>query len=129
MRRLSFVLATIGIFSFACGCSTGPRIYQVKGTVNFEGKPVPAGVIYFDPDTEKGNDGPQGYAYIKDGVYDTKGKGGQGVAGKAYIARIRGFDGKPANELPMGQSLFLEYKKAIDFPLQDSTQEFQIAAQ
>ena len=51
------------------GCD-GDRVYHVQGTVSIGGTPVPAGVIWFDPDIQKGNtNGPQGYAQIKDGRF------------------------------------------------------------
>lgn len=124
MQRTSLLLGSLLILLL--GCQTGPRIYHVKGTVTHQGKPVPAGVIYFDPDLAKQNDGPQGFAYITDGVFDTAAKGSQGIIGKDYVVRIRGFDGKSANELPMGQPLFPEFQKSVDFPLQDSTHDFQV---
>ncbi|MSU77931.1 MAG: hypothetical protein EXS16_07530 [Gemmataceae bacterium] len=125
MQRFSYLLGSLLILLL--GCQTGPHLYHVKGTVTHHGNPVPAGVIFFDPDLTKQNDGPQGFAFIKDGVYDTAAKGSQGIIGKAYVVRIRGFDGKQANELPMGQPLFLEFQKAVDFPLQDSTHNFQVS--
>ena len=124
MRFVSFLAGSMLVLIVSC--NTGPRIYHVKGTVTYKGEPVPAGVIFFDPDIGKQNDGPQGFAFIKDGAYDTTAKDSQGIIGKAYIVRIRGFDGKPANELPMGQPLFNEHQQAIDFPLQDSTQDFKL---
>lgn len=108
------------------GCQSGPRIYHVKGAVTFEGNPIPAGVIFFDPDVTKQNDGPQGFAFIKDGFYDTAEKGGKGVVGKAYLVRVQGFDGKPGEELPMGRPLFTDYQEAVDFPLEDSIRDFKV---
>ena len=118
-------LMLLALCSFL-GCQSGPRIYHVKGTVTYKGQPLPAGVIFFDPDIMKQNDGPQGYAFVKDGVYDTADKGGQGVVGRAYQVRIQGFDGKPGEELPMGRTLFTGFKQAVEFPLQNSTHDFQV---
>ncbi len=108
------------------GCSTGPKVYHVSGKVAFRGEPLPAGVIFFDPDSTKGNSGPQGYAAIKDGRYDTADLGGQGVGSGPYQARIDGFDGKPARELPMGRPLFSRYLQSIDLPMNASTQDFDV---
>ena len=111
------------------GCSTGPKVYRVSGTVTYLGQPLPAGVIFFDPDTTKGNSGPQGYASIKDGRYDTADPGGTGVGGGPYQARIDGFDGKPARELPMGRPLFSRYQQLIELPMEAATQNFDVPAQ
>lgn len=127
MRRLSLCLGLMVVMvGLLIGCQTGPRIYHVKGTVQYKNQPVPAGVVYFDPDSTQQNDGPQGYAFIKDGVFDTAAKGGRGVVGGAYVVRIEGFDGKPGEELPMGRALFVDFKKSLDLPKQDSTQDFQV---
>lgn len=126
MRRLVPSMVVMLIGTLFLGCQTGPRIYHVKGTVTYKGEPLPAGTIFFDPDIGKQNDGPQGYAFITDGVYDTAGKGGRGVIGMAYIVRIHGFDGKAGEELPMGRTLFTDFQKAMEFPLADTVQDFQV---
>jgi|GEM_PF-194924 len=120
-RLFSFLSLTL----LAVGCS-GPTMYSVSGSVSFDGKPLPAGVIFFDPDVSKSNDGPQGYAIIKNGRYDTAAPGGKGVVGGAYIARIEGFDGSPGEELPLGKPLFTDFQKAIELPKAKSTQNFDI---
>jgi hypothetical protein len=96
--------------------------------VTYDGKPLPAGVIYFDPDVTKHNDGPQGYALIKDGVYSTAGTGGRGVVGGPYLARIEGFDGKPGHELPLGKSLFTDFQQAVELPRAACTHDFHVPA-
>lgn len=111
-----------------CGCGGSIPIYEVSGTVTYQGKPLPAGVIYFDPDVTQKNDGPQGYAIIRDGQYNTDADGGMGVVGGAYLVRIEGFDGKPGNELPLGKPIFTDYQKAVDLPKANSTQDFDVPA-
>jgi hypothetical protein len=103
-------------------------LYHVSGEVNYKGTPLPAGVIFFDPDATKKNSGPQGYAMIKDGKYDTSAQGGAPVVGGAYIVRIEGFDGKPGNELPLGKALFTDFQKAVDLPKENCTQNFEVPA-
>jgi len=73
----------------------------------FDGRPIPAGIIWLDPDLAAKNDGPQGFVEFRDGVFDTR-KGGRGHGGGAYVVRIQGYDGTPANEFPMGRPLFPE---------------------
>lgn len=118
------VLATLGLLTV--GCSRGPQFHDVSGTVTYRGKPLPAGVIYFNPDVQRGNDGPQGYAIIKDGEYTTATAGGKGVLGGAYVVRIEGFDGKPGNELPLGKPMFTDFQTAVDFPESATTKDFDV---
>ena len=129
--RSSFCSACL-LFAVAClafiGCSNRPRRYPVSGTVTYAGQPLPAGVIFFDPDVTKQNKGPQGYALIKDGRYDTAASGGKGVVGGPYLVRIDGFDGKPGRELPMGNALFTHFQQLINLPEAASTQDFDVPA-
>ena len=71
MLLISGSLALVG-----CGgaVESGPPRFRLSGKVTFDGKPVPAGTIYFEPAT-----GPAGSAQIKDGQYDTA----NGMAGGA----------------------------------------------
>jgi hypothetical protein len=112
------------------GCDNGPKRYHVSGQVLYDGKPVPSGEILFDPDARKGNDGPQGFARIQDGRYDTR-NGGIAAGPGPQIVRIFGFDGKsrPELELPHGRPLFLpEHKTTADIPNGDATIDFPIPA-
>lgn len=120
--RLSAVLLVLA------GCSGEPHLYNVKGAVTYGDDPVPAGIIYFDPVAGK-NSGPQGFAEIKDGFFDTAQKGGRGVTGGPYIARIYGADGKPKNEQPLGTTLFEEYSIEVDLPKSHSEQKLEVPKQ
>jgi hypothetical protein len=122
---LSYVLVA-AICLLPAGCGGGPKLYDVSGAVTYDGKPLPAGVIYFDPDVLKKNDGPQGYALIKDGAYSTADAGGKAVVGGPYLARIEGFDGKPGNELPLGKALFTDFQQAVDLPRAACTRDFDV---
>ena len=112
-----FVLA-LAIFT---GCSQQEKLYRVSGVVTYAGKPVPKGLIFFDPKT----DGPQGFANIVEGKFDTA-QQGRGVRGGSYNVRVNGFDGKEANEAPFGQALFPEYTGTKDLPQQDSTYDLDV---
>jgi hypothetical protein len=57
------------------GCGGGTQRIRISGQVTFQGKPVPYGNLVFEPDQSKGNRGPQGYAKIQDGRYDTNNAG------------------------------------------------------
>ena len=128
VRICCLALGTLAILA-APGCDRGPILFQVTGQVTFGGKPLPAGVIYFDPDYMKKNDGPQGYAHIKDGQFSTRAVGGRGVIGGPHLARIEGFDGQPASELPMGRPLFTNFSQPIDLPKADTQVTFDVPAE
>ncbi|MDX1946641.1 MAG: hypothetical protein SFU86_14670 [Pirellulaceae bacterium] len=83
-------------------------------------------MIFFDPDYVQGNDGQQGFAFIKDGQFDTR-LNGQPTVGGLHIVRIQAFDGKPGNELPMGKMIAPPYSTAADLPKEDASQDFNIA--
>jgi hypothetical protein len=113
-------LFLVGWAFVATGCTKGEKLYRVSGKVTFDGKPIPKGNIFFDPQA----DGPQGYASILDGKYDTA--AGKGVRGGQYNIRVNGFDGKEANEAPFGQALFPEYTGTKELPAEDSTFDLEI---
>src|SRR5262245_48021669 len=116
------LLLMLGFVALA-GCTKEEKLYRVSGAVTFGGKPIPKGLIFFDPKVE----GPQGFANIVDGKYDTA-QLGKGVRGGAYDVRVNGFDGKEANEAPFGQALFPEYTGATDLPQADSTYDLDVPA-
>jgi hypothetical protein len=113
------------IFMAGCG-EKGEKLYQVSGTVTYDGKPIPKGLIFFDPDPSKGTGGMQGFANIQDGKYTTAVEG-QGVRGGAYEVRVNGFDGKEANDAPFGQALFPEYRSTAELPKADSTYDLDVS--
>lgn len=107
-------LSMIGLFLLTlplCGCGgkEPANVVHVSGTVNYRGKPIPVGMIVFEPDPAKGNSGPQGHADIKDGKFDTR-LSKKGAAVGAQIVRITGGDGvNPEAFTPFGNLLFDEY--------------------
>ena len=104
--------------ALVAGCGGEDRLYDVSGTANYDGQPIPAGIIYFDPDDAAG--GTQGFANIKDGKFTTA-VDGKGVRGGKYTVRVSGYDGKPANEAPLGQPLWTpEYEFKKELPKQNS---------
>ena len=55
----------IGLLLFiGCNRDTGPARYDLKGSITYAGKPVPAGYILFAPDKSKGNDGPGACGFL-----------------------------------------------------------------
>lgn len=115
---------------FCVGCFGGDKsgTFPVKGTVTYDGKPVPVGFVTFSPDYEKGNSGPGGGAPIKDGKFETE--LGKGVVGGPYEVRIVGYTGQrtteSGEELQDGPPLFPAYTTTMDFPKEASTQDFVI---
>ena len=50
LRRLAWLPVLL-----ACGCGGGERLVPVAGRITVGGKPLPAGVVVFHPDVERGN--------------------------------------------------------------------------
>jgi hypothetical protein len=119
-------LATAGLFLFVlAGCGDpGPKMYNVSGTVTYGGKPVPRFEIRFNPDYMKGNDGPPGSVFAREGKFDTR-DGGRGVIGGPYNIVIIGFDGKPAPEQPHGKIMF-QHEESRELAKQDNELTFAI---
>ncbi len=129
MRTLSFARSWhIAALLFALtGCSSETALYQVSGSVKYDGQPLPAGVIYFNPDPTT-NRGAQGYAIIKNGEFNTAKDGGRGVTSGHYSVRIEGFDGSAGRELPLGKLLFSQFEQSLLLPKSDSRQDFDVPA-
>ena len=92
------------------GCAgepAGPKLNDVTGKITFAGQSVPAGRIVFTPDTAQGGLGPQGFAEIHSGEFDTR-RSGQGVLPGPMHVRISGY------ERPNGPPLFLDYEIELD---------------
>ena len=105
------------------GCEKQPTLYEVSGTVLYEGKPVPMGQIRFNPD----GDGTQGFATIRDGKYTTTVEG-RGVVGGSHTIQILAYDGKVANETPLGKGLRPEYTEKKDLPFANTELNFDLKA-
>ena len=126
MNRLFAVLILSCGLAFAAGCGDGgPKVYHLSGNVTMGGKPVPAGVIFLGPDLKKGVDGPQGYATIKEGKYDTR-DGGRATIGGPLEVTIQPHDGVPGSELPMGKKLGPDFVTTFEAPKADATHDFEI---
>jgi hypothetical protein len=125
LKPFAVICLCLTFLAFA-GCSSGERIYELSGAVTFNGKPVPAGAIIFEPDTSAGNNGGSGFAKIKDGHYDTRILDGRGVVGGPHLVRIMGLDGVPRSELPNGISLFQDYNITVDLPKANGTKDFDV---
>ena len=120
-RALLLAAAFIVAASAVVGCSSEEKRFDVSGTVTYQGQGVPKGLIFFDPT----DGGPQGFANIQDGKYDTAAQG-KGIRGGKYSVRVNGFDGKEAAEAPFGQPLFLEHTFTKELPAQSQTFDYEV---
>ncbi|WDI44490.1 hypothetical protein [Bremerella sp. P1] len=126
------IVATFMALFATVGCSSGddgPKRYRVSGDVLYDGEPLPAGKIFFTPDTEAGNSGPGGYTDIVDGRYDTDWDNAKGVVPGPHTIRVEGFDGQSSakNDFhPKGNMLFPVYRDEIDVPEESSEHDFDI---
>lgn len=111
-----------------CGGSGGPARYGISGTVTYQGKPIPAGMIVFEPDSSQGNSGPAATCLIKDGKYQNQ--SGRGMIAGPHIVRIDGFDGHAIPEgSRFGTRLFPAYETSVNLSEESSTHDFQVPAE
>lgn len=110
------------------GCGErGPRRFRIRGTVTYAGKPVQLGRVLFEPDAVRGNQGPQGFAPIENGTFDTAGPHCRGVVGGPMRVRIDGFEmigGEDA--AASGKLLFPTHEEAVDLPQADAVRHFMV---
>lgn len=122
MRR---AVVRIGVVFVAvwglAGCERGgPVRVHVAGEVTYKGKPLPAGIITIEPDVQRGADGPQGFAHIKDGKFDTRDHGRMACQGPAIVA-IQGYDGvSKGRESVLGTPLFTQFTQKVDVAGEDA---------
>ena len=124
-RVLCFTWMLLILASTGCGTSE-PNTFHVSGQVTFNGQPVPAGTILFQPDSSKGTKGQAGLAIIRDGQFDTAAPGGRGTTGGDHRVQITGLDGKPVEMGPQGVPMFPVHIEAVQLPQADSTHDFDI---
>jgi len=127
-RRLPAGLV-LGLTVWAgCGGSAGPTRYDLSGTVTYQGKQVPAGMIVLTPDADQGNSGPGTSAPIESGRYQTP--PGRGAVGGPHVATITGYDGVPFQDglvkNPLGKPLFGPIEIKVDLPKQATEHDFVV---
>jgi hypothetical protein len=121
IRRFSPAAAFAGAVLLV-GCGGDEKVYDVSGTITYEGKPIPKGLIFFDPDK-----GQQGFANIENGKFDTSVTGqGKGIRGGKYTIRISGYDGVPGPEAPFGKALFPEHQLTKELPAEKQTFDYDV---
>lgn len=129
------LLACLTLLCLCLGCDTDTGRHRVSGSIILDGKPVPAGLITFEPDFKQGNTGPQGIAPIEDGRYDTNFAGGRGIVGGPHKVRILGYAGKsvpPGASDPSDASsvkvLLKDYETEVDLAVGDATHDFNLTS-
>jgi len=124
MRRLLFP----ALLAVLAGCKpSGPAEYRRTGTVQFDGKPVPMGKIFFEPDVSAGGSGPTGYADIVDGRYTTA--GGKDARGGPTIVRVTGYSNENPDKISgFGQPLFAEFETKLNLPEKASEHDIEVPA-
>lgn len=126
-RVLSLVFG-LGLLGLGCGGDSGPTRFPLTGKVTFAGQPVKFGMIQFEPD--KGNQGPQGFAEIRDGSFDTT-SGGQDVVPGKVVAKINGYESAPASansEEPV-PTLFVNYEVRFEMSDKLATKDIDVPQQ
>ena len=129
-KGLGWALMPILLLAVTAGCGRrGPERFRVSGTVTHAGKPVQLGRVVFEPDTARGNDGPQGFAPIEHGRFDTTGPHCKGTVGGPTRVRIDGFEMTGGEDAAAsGKLLFPPYEEAIDLPRADLVRDFVVPA-
>jgi hypothetical protein len=132
--RLVLLLPVL-LCALCAGCG-GSNTYRVSGKVTFQGKPVPAGKIYFIPDGSKGNTGPTGWADIKNGEYDTGSTGGSNAPPGPVIIAVEGLDpsappdkpkkGEEVSEEATVKLLFPRYETPFEVPKEKTTKDIEV---
>jgi hypothetical protein len=128
MHWRKFVSRAMPLFGLLAGCAVKDDAgrHSLSGTVIFGGQPVPAGQIIFEPDVAKGNDGPGGFAVIRQGRYQTEPD--MGTVGGPNIARFTIGDGiNPNGMQPYGKLLVIEtITLEVDLPRNDGSLDLAI---
>lgn len=127
LTRFILICVLMVVLTLAQGCQRGidgPKRYECRGTVTFNGEPVKKGSISFEPDSAAGNSGPGSMAQIVNGVYRTE--PGKGIVGGAYRVFIVGFDGKSPDGLGDGNPLFSEIRIEQTFPHENCEVNFEL---
>ncbi|MEN1677993.1 MAG: hypothetical protein AAGJ46_00260 [Planctomycetota bacterium] len=85
------MLLLLVLLSVAVGCGrSGVDRISLRGKVSYNGQPVPAGQVRFEPDAKRGGSGPVGFATIVDGEYNTR-RGGKGPTAGPVLVKVEGY--------------------------------------
>ena len=122
MRAVALVACWSAVL-LAGGCSSDaePKSYRVSGEAKYDGKAIPYGEVLFTPDGAAGNSGPQGFAIIKEGKYDTGTIEGKGIAGGPTVIRVTGLE-------KQGGKWLFDHEYKADPPRADGTFNVEVPA-
>lgn len=81
--------------------------------MTFAGRPVPNGLIRFEPDASRGNHGPVGYAPIINGRYTTATDGSKGALKGPLVAIMTGGPA-PDPQVEFPKMWFEEHRATLD---------------
>jgi len=108
----------------SCGKAGLPR-YELSGTVTYQGKPVPAGNIRFEPVGTTLNNSTIGDADIIDGKYSTLLD--RGIIGGMHRVFVYGFNGIPEpGSGPEGAAIFGSHIVEMDLPEEASKIDIKV---
>jgi hypothetical protein len=131
LRHSFVILVSTFVLSPSLGCGdSGPKMYELTGTVKYNGTPLPVGHIRFEPQQGVRTKDTVTQSLIKNGRYELK------VTGGPHRVMIRDMAGEyDLPEVQNARSLFaMEYRDDIELPAADSvedepvTQDFDIPA-
>lgn len=128
--NLLILVASLALLFTGCGQDRHSDGVILSGQVSFDGMPVPAGIIKFEPDASRGGKGQAVYTRIYDGEYLNSKPVSQG----AHIVTISGYDGtSEVNESEGFESklttpIFNPFSKAILVESSQPSQSFDVPA-
>jgi hypothetical protein len=112
------VTALAALLLTGCAGNNGPNRYRVSGSATLAGAPLVKGWVYFDPDLSKQNHGPQGFAPVVNGRYDTAAAEGRGTAGGPMVVRVEG-------EITVnGERMLVQYRTTDDLPRETAVRDY-----
>lgn len=125
-RTLACAMLAGLVVAAGCGRQAGPRRYPISGTVTYAGKPLAAGKISFEPDTDRGNTGPGGYGDIVAGRYQTYRS--MGAVGGPHRVVIEGYAGDSPEKWRKRSPLFPAHVTTVELPLERASVDFDVPA-
>jgi hypothetical protein len=125
LHRIQMLLTGCVLVAAGCGqgADSGPDRFHATGTVRFDGQALQRGTIQFLP--AEGNSGPEGFATITDGQYDTKLEGSAGHVGGKMVIKIKAEGPVSQNDEPT-KPPFDIWGTEVDLPKSDSEQNFDV---